>query len=415
MGCFKKLRKLVVLMVSLFADLFDFVSDWLFYSDVSLAKDGLVFGPHEDLIIRMTFAFCIIGSVTFAAEIILNFFEYYRDNDTVEMISEFLTFSTLLIEDLPQIAINVHIAMCREEATNTIQIVKASAAMFEVVVKLAFIWIKYFLKRRQGGIETGKIRKNLSIFTSVVLLTILGLSATVFYLTTNFQKTQIEFDSDGLSGEESEKYLQGVSIFMRFNTTNPQIPNMADNQWMRLVGLQEITGPSNPSTGVVLSCMFTAPPNVYLWVRSHSRPVVGTMSCYKQDSSTFHTIPTHNCSQIFSTTSNITTVSLKFTYVPPNRQQPLGDIHNNAQVHLNNCTESLTPDIVILKYFRVKSEVKDTMTLTPTANGNLYHHYTVPSDLIPVREAWKTGKVMCDSTGRDGPKTDTDIPLTCLR
>ncbi|XP_033748583.1 uncharacterized protein LOC117333404 [Pecten maximus] len=414
MACLRSLGKLIVLLVSLIADLFDFVSDWLFYSDLVFAKDGLVFGTHEDLIIRMSFVFCIIGSVTFVGEIILNFMEYHKDNDTIEVISEFLTFSTLLIEDLPQIAINVRIAICREEATNTVQIVKASAAMFEVIVKLAFVWIKYFIKRKQGGRESSRIRKGISIFTSVILLTILGLCGTVFFLTTNFQKTQIEFDSDGLSGEESDKYIQGVGIFMRLNASHRQIHNMADHQWIRLVGLQDVTRLSDPSTGITLSCMFTAPPIVYIWVRNHSTPAVDTLFCYKEDSKVIYRIPTQNCSDTFSMTSNITTVSLKLTYIAPNRQQPLGDIHSNVQVHLNNCTEEVQPDIVTLKYFRVKPEVKDSMTFTSTESDGQYHYYTVPDDLMSVREAWRTGKLMCESTGRDSPKINRDLGVTCL-
>lgn len=415
MGCFKSLRKAVVLLVSLFADLFDFVSDWLFYSDLVFAKDGLVFGAHEELIIRMTFAFCIVGSITFIAEIILNFLEYYKDNETVEIISEFLTFFTLLIEDLPQIAINVRIAMCREEATNTIQIVKASAAMFEVVAKLAFVWIKYCIKRRQGARETSRIRKGLSIFTTVVLLLILSLSAAIFVLTTNFKQTKIEFDSDGLSGEESDKYIQGVGIFMRINSSETHIHNMADDQWIQLESLHDITKQSEPSDGLVLSCMFTAPPVVYIWVRSHSTSAVDTVSCFKENSTGIHKTPAQNCSDVFSTTSNVTTVSLKLNYIPPNRQQPLGDIESNVHVHLNNCTQEVQPDIVTLKYFRVKPEVKNTdMTFTSTDNGDKYKYYSDPGDLMTVREAWKTGRLRCESTGRESPRTNTDIPVSCL-
>ncbi|XP_060072673.1 uncharacterized protein LOC132552508 [Ylistrum balloti] len=414
MSCFFNLRKLSVLLVSMFADLFDFVSDWLFYFDLVLSEDGLVFGPHEALTIKMTFVFCIIGSVTFVVEIIFNFIEYDKDNNTVEVVSEFVTFTTLLIEDLPQIAINVHIAMCREEATNTIQIVKASAAMFEVLIKLAFVWIKYAIKKRQGGREADKIRKGLTISTSAILVTIFALCATVFVLTINFQKSRIDFESDGLSDEETNKYLQGVGIFMSLNTSHLQIPNMGDNQWMRLVDLQEVTRLSDSSAGVVLSYMFTTLPIVYIWVRNHSTSAVNTVSCYRQESTVIHKISTQNCSDVFSVTANSTNVSLKFTYIPPNRQQPLGDIHSNVQVHLNKCTEEVQPDIVSLKYFQVKPEIIGHMTLTSTVNGDQYRYYNVPEDLLSVREVWKTGKLRCDNTGREGPKMDTKLSLSCL-
>ena len=106
------------------ADLF---SDWLLYVDVSLAEEGLVYGPPGDAAIYALLAFSIIGSLTFVFEAVNLWWEVFRNNPWLD--TDLVSAVTIWIEDLPQISINVYIAMCREDPISVFQLSKASIVL----------------------------------------------------------------------------------------------------------------------------------------------------------------------------------------------------------------------------------------------------------------------------------------------
>ena len=108
-------------------DLADLFSDWLLYVDVSLAEEGLVYGPPGDAAINALLAFSIIGSVTFLFEAVNLWWEVFRNNPWLD--TDLVSAVIIWIEDLPQISINVYIAMCREDPISVFQLSKASIVL----------------------------------------------------------------------------------------------------------------------------------------------------------------------------------------------------------------------------------------------------------------------------------------------
>ncbi|XP_033748585.1 uncharacterized protein LOC117333406 isoform X1 [Pecten maximus] len=320
---------LTALLFTTFVNIFDLITDWSFYIGEVSIKDGLVFGPYEPYIVTLL-VFCVIASVTCVLEVALDYLNYNKKSKTVELVVDILAVTTLLIEDLPLIGINLHIALCREEATNVIQIAKASTAIFEASVKLCIMGIHFFrnkCKKTNKIKKAKKLRKALKICIVFLLAINLILSIIVFSITINFQKSHIEFDSPGLDREVSNRYLQGVGVFMRL----PNIPNMAENQWMMLTDLKNITLLSSPTYGMFLSVLITTAPFQYIRVRKHFPGPPESISCYKRQSTSMILLPPNSCSNLTSS-ANTTTVSLRFTYVRPSNFQPMGDIHYNTEL-----------------------------------------------------------------------------------
>ncbi|XP_021346684.1 uncharacterized protein LOC110446053 [Mizuhopecten yessoensis] len=402
--------KLTVLLVTLFANIFDVISDWLFYTEQLLVKDGLVFGPFDHELVKATYVICIIASVTFLMEFVFDFVKFFTDSDTVELVGEIVTVITLLMEDLPQTGINLHIALCRDlEATNAYQIVKASTAIFEVLVKLIFICIPFCRNKCKTQKRKCKLRKPLKIVTITLLIVYFVLSTVVLSATT-FHKSDIKFYSEGLDREDTEHYLQDVGVFMRLQTTHPTLPKMAENQWMMLTHLTNITDLSVPTDGLFLSVIFTTVPLQYIWARKHFPGRPKSLSCYEWNSTSSILLPQDKCSDIISSTTNTTTVSMRFTYVPPSTNQPMGDIHYNSEIS-KKFDHILTNKTVTLKYFKVKSKVKGNLALTTGDSGGQYRFYNDQTDLQSVREVWKKN---CANTGRESPKLDTNMLARCV-
>ena len=105
-------------------DLADLISDWLLYADVSLAEQGLVYGPPGRAAVHALLAFSIVGILTFLFEVINLWWEVFRNNSWLD--TDLVSALTIWIEDLPQISINVYIAMCREDPISVFQLSKAS-------------------------------------------------------------------------------------------------------------------------------------------------------------------------------------------------------------------------------------------------------------------------------------------------
>ncbi|XP_060072684.1 uncharacterized protein LOC132552519 [Ylistrum balloti] len=403
--------KLSVLLISVSVNLFDLFCDWWFYREQLLVKDGLVFGPYEQDITKATLTFCIIASVTIVPEVSLDFVKYFKDSDKVELAVKIVAAITLLIEDLPQIAINIHVALCREEATNVVQLVKASAAITEVSMKLILIAIQLFRnKSKEDQKPKSKWRRGLKIFTFILLFIILALSITLLCITAASHKSS---KSESLDKEKSDRYLEGVGMFMKLPPANIQTPDMAEDQWIMLTPIINITKLSVPADGLFLSVMLTSGPLQYIWVRKHFPGNPESLSCFSGNSTTSMLLPPKECSDIPFSTMNTTTVSIRFTYISPNIFQPMGDIHFNTELR-QEFDQILTNETVVLKYFKVKAEVKGDLALVMRGYGEGYHFYSDRTDLLPIREVWKTGTNNCAHTGRESPKQDKNLFVRCV-
>ncbi|XP_069135123.1 uncharacterized protein [Argopecten irradians] len=392
--------KRAVLGFVIAVNIFDLISDWTIYTGELLNKDGLVFGPYDRHIVDATLVFCVIATVTFVVEFFLDIYNHNKKSETVELAVEILAVVTLLIEDLPLIGINLHIAFCRQRETNIIQIIKASTAILEPLVKLSIMAIKICrnnCKLKKKITEAKKIRQVLN-FLILILLAINLILSILLVLTTMF-------DSLRLDEEVKNGYQQDVGIFMT-------VPNMADNEWIRLTDLKTITQLSSPTQGLFLSVMVTAAPLQYIWIRKHFPGSPESLSCYHGNSSSAILLPPNDCSNILPTTET-TTVSMRFTYIHPSTYQPMGDIHYNLEVR-QGFHQILTNETVSLKYFKVRPAVRSDLALTTTENDSHYQFYREDSDLLSTHEVWKTGTSRCGNTGRESPKLDSDLFVRCV-
>lgn len=119
--------KILFFLAILALDFADLISDWLLFVDVILTREGLVYGPPENAAIYALLAFSIVGTVTFIFEAVNLWWEVFRYNPWLD--ADLVSAVIIWIEDLPQIAINVYIAMCREDPISIFQLSKASVIL----------------------------------------------------------------------------------------------------------------------------------------------------------------------------------------------------------------------------------------------------------------------------------------------
>ncbi|XP_069135130.1 uncharacterized protein [Argopecten irradians] len=381
-------------------NLLDLISDWLIYTGELLVKDGLVFGPYDRHIVEATLVFCVIATVTFVLEFILDYYKYKKKSERVELVMEIFAVITLLLEDLPLSGINLHIVLCRQRTTNIFQIIKASTAILEALVKLSIMGIK-ICRNSCTLIKKITEAKKIRVVLSVIILFLLAINLILSIILLS----ETKFDSLRLDEEVKNGYLQDVGIFMT-------VPNIADNEWIRLTDLKNITQLSSPTQGLFLSVMVTAAPLQYIWIRKHYPGPPESLSCYHGNSSSVIRLPPNDCSNILPTTET-TTVSMRFTYIHPSTYQPMGDIHYNLEVR-REFHQILTNETMSLKYFKVRPAVRSDLALTTKENDDHYRFYREDSDLLSTHEVWKTGTSRCGNTGRESPKLDSDLFVRCV-
>lgn len=86
-----------------------------------------MYGPLEESTTWALLAFSIIGSLTFVFEGVNLWWEVFRNNPWLD--TDLVSMVTIWIEDLPQIAINVYIAICREDPISVFQLSKAAICL----------------------------------------------------------------------------------------------------------------------------------------------------------------------------------------------------------------------------------------------------------------------------------------------
>jgi hypothetical protein len=196
----------------------DLVCDWLLFKDVIMTQEGLVYGPPEPVITWCLLAFSILGTFTFVFEIVNLWWEVFRENPWID--SDLASAITIWIEDVPQIALNVAIVVCREEAISYFQLVKASVLIFGICIRLIVSFVRYCSKD-----NLAKTRKNTKwahqhiayrVFIMFGLIIIFFGSVTVF-LCTQFERSldgNIKFNIPHTLFEEKyddERYFDSTS------------------------------------------------------------------------------------------------------------------------------------------------------------------------------------------------------------
>lgn len=409
--------KCVIFIVGVLVNSFELICDWLVYYEISGLQQGLVFGPFDDSVVISLIVFSGIGCVIFMVDLILNVIDLSQEDCLPLWLLDAVNLISIWIEGIPQIALNIFIAGCREEAVSILQMAKAIAALVKVIAIIGIAIANHIYNNSKGKTyKTGYLLKiPIGIGLTIILIGSLG----VFGLTQFFLNSEntIQFSSpttfNGLE-YDTDKYFNDAGVYMNFNAGQTGIVGMNSNEYLKLTDLKSIT---EGQSGTVVASVSYDSTNTALWIQSTTSSNVMSSeksSCYSISALPFQTSTT--CNTDLPLSSATTSLVIQFVYKSASVQVPLGDIYYNYAVTTYTaggaCISSTSIPSFSLSYFKVvtSTNVDPLVTLT----GTNVEFYTSGSTIQDVTEAWKTGKFMCDPTGRSSPKMDTSITVPCL-
>ena len=437
--CYQKLHnsfkfKVFVFLLVLCLDAVDLVSDWLLYRDVAMTKEGLVYGPPEDILTWSLLAFSIVGSLTFTFEVINLWWEIFRNNPWID--SDLMSAVNTWIEDVPQIVISIFIAACREEAISYFQLVKASVVIVGAIIRIIVTLIRYCSKRALCELHTaGKNARNRRHVIYRVFI-MLGLIVTLGGAITVFMFTQSERNPDGsinfkvphsvIIGEyDDEKYFHNVSIFFSHPVFDKK-PNTGIQEqninWIRMASIYNIR--DTYKDGVFRVKFDDTTFQKFTLSLSDKQGAAISEECFSFNSGTGVLTPKTNCNTFLPAGPKIEEFIFKFHFREPEVPSLIfGDIKYRVLVKENNaCHDPDTPisdtgtdrlshlKNAALHYYRTKAGVPDDKHLLYTGgNINFYNS----DSLINIEEVWKTGFASCKSTGSLAPHADSSIDVSC--
>uniref|UniRef100_A0A0B7ACU3 Uncharacterized protein n=1 Tax=Arion vulgaris TaxID=1028688 RepID=A0A0B7ACU3_9EUPU len=419
----------ILLFLFLFGnDIADFVSDWLFFTDVVIAESGLVYGPPEPVAVWFLLVFSIIGTFTFIFECINLWWEFFRGNPWLD--SDWLSAVVIWIEDVPQVIISLSLILCREEPISVFQLVKAIVIMISVVIRIVVTSVKYCNKKAIKSRHHVKIK-------AVIML---GIIVEAFAVGGIFFLTQTERNNAGdisyrvpstviEDGYDDQRYFRDVSIFFHdrnLANQNPQTNSMVD--WIRLATIYSIREGDQEASSFRVEYEQAGGSLNKLAISERDYDNWTLSECYSIDPNTKNITQVSNtiCSQpgFFS---NSTSLFMKLTFEKPGsifKRKIFGDVHMNVKklqngvcTSVNDYADSIESSIsnnipLTFHYYRTNE------TLHP---GNVKHllqsgipSFYTSSDIIDVSVVWKTGWKDCESSGHVAPILDKDLTLTCL-
>ncbi|KAK3105310.1 hypothetical protein FSP39_022235 [Pinctada imbricata] len=184
----KKICQALILIIIL--EVPDLVLDWDFYYEVMQSEQPEIRNATEAQ--RGILAFSIIGSLTFTIETMNLILVMCCDGCTYFLPGSFSLFSTL-VEDIPQMALALYIAIIEETTITNVQFGKATFAVFEAFVRFAILI--YYINKKNKILEDMlefdakvvkiKEKKWVAIVQLVFSIIILCCSISIFYFLIN--------------------------------------------------------------------------------------------------------------------------------------------------------------------------------------------------------------------------------------
>lgn len=441
------LCKNFVYFILVVTDIADFISDWLFFVDVYIVEEGLVYGPVQPAAKWSLLAFSIVGTITFIMEMTNLWWETFRHNAWVD--SDALSAVVIWIEDVPQIAISLYIATCREEPISIFQLSKAAVVLIGIVVRIIVSSVKYCNKKA--------VRSHHHVKYKVVIM--LGIILEAFCAGAIFFLTQTEKGETGTVSfkvpttiiEEKfndQRYFANVSIFLHqadlFDAGNLDLDKTDEIfNWMRLTSINKVRQPENNREAFF---SFDSEPRsaqvtkfaVWEWgntMGGHSNQ--WTLSeCYDIDQQTadITTVAKTTCEQP-NYFINPYRVYVKFKYDPPGsvfKKKVFGDIYFNmrqqtgasgACEQVRDYTSSISASVggkypITMHYFRTGALVQAQGTKHLLhGDGTMAPKFfrNDDMDLEEIRSIWRTGWNKCKSTGSVAPNWDEELEVECNR
>jgi len=433
-------RKLLFLVLVV-TELADFLSDWLFYLDISLLQKGLVYGPVGPLKLWLLLFFSVIGSVTFFIEVMNLWWETFRDNAWVD--SDILSAVIIWIEDVPQIIINLLIALCHEEPISVFQLVKAMVVILGILVRIVVSAVKYSETKKTQCRSQAVVR---AVILGGVLVEAITAVAVFFFTQTEMRgQGAVVFKMPTTYFEETfndRRYFANVSVFLHHRDLMDRGVFDQDKRddvvnWIRLAAIEDIRSHGDKEAYFRLQYEGVPPMSdvtkmaVSAW-KSRGRGGEWQLSeCYTLNSNT------GDVNSIFETCkqsgffTNSTDIHIKFKFEPPGflfNRKIFGDVRLRIEqkhqgdttcIPLKSFRDSVAGSIVghvpmTLRYFRSAAPVEagKTHVLWEGSQGSRLFRND-GSDLEDIQTVWKTGWLHCDSTGSFGPNWSDNLKMNC--
>lgn len=219
----------------------DFITDWLFFSDVYKAEKGIVYGPFNPHLVKATLAFAIIGTIFFAVEIVNIVLGLRKKREILD--SDYVSVVGIIVAEIPQMIISLVVAVCREEPISRFQFSKAIVIIISMFVRSVILGVKYFHKKRNGKLE--KHHKKIRIFILIGNILPILFSITLLflnYLTRDdggdpyLRLPMTDFD-EILS---ERPYFTNVNAFMYLPELNPtHESSLKLANWVRVTSLND--------------------------------------------------------------------------------------------------------------------------------------------------------------------------------
>ncbi|KAH3779487.1 uncharacterized protein LOC127842900 [Dreissena polymorpha] len=413
--------KVFVFLLVLCLDAADLVSDWLLFRDVWSAKEGLVYGPPEDAVKYSLMAFSILGTLTFIFEISNLWWEIFRRNPWMDV--DLLSAIVVWIEDVPQIAINVVIVACREEAISYFQLVKASLIIVGAVIRIIVTLVRYCSKSARKDLECAKVNTESRRHVVYRVFIMLGLFVTLGGAITIFLFTQSERNPDGslnfkvphriVEGEfDDQKYFTNVSIYFSHSYFDYEAnPSAGSKNLIRLIKLNDIKSTNNDKSVHI----------EYDGTYKFQILVDGQKECYAISKSTTQVTRETPCSALI----NPQQFAFTFHFIKPSVPSLIfGDITYALKTGTSTNCETPTFKVVdnlatlmndpysaLLRYYRTKPGVTEDNHISKTSTTLQFYH---ASDLIDIADVWKTGFAYCKSSGSPAPHKGDNLNVKCL-
>ena len=400
------------------------IFDWLWVADMLRAETGLVFGPPSISIIVALIVMSSLGTVTYFCENGDKIYKFITGKDIFDEQTEELL--SLFLEEVPEITLNLLLAMCREIPISYFQLIKAGLAIASSALRLMKATC-YAL-----GCKTTKRRRHqLRAFGRVILIAAciytFATGITVFVFMYMEPK---ETNQDGRfyapanvfgSTYNTERYFPNSGVFLSHPSLDQCQQDRSKNH--------NITGHNN---WIRIEVMFT-----YLLLGSDKMEAVYSYNdtkamfyvksrrrehCYDIDLTRCSITPIRptDC----EINQNASTLYLIFHHTPMTNALVYGDVKYNATLTTSGQCSYVTGDFLgrmfhghnyigQLQYFKASYQVNTTLPLTYSSNSTAPMFYQYPQQLWNVSKAWRTGFKDCDMSGSLAPNPQPHTQLKC--
>ena len=379
----------------------------MFFFSINL---GLVYGPPDKTVKWTIFVFCNISIFSFFIETVQNADDLNEKRKLPFLTQSLTNFIVIIFEDIPLLALNLMITMCRDGEPTVISVIKASVCLAVVFIRVILLLSRYWL------LESKKSRFNfvLDIMSTIGLISIALMSIGI-QLLKNFpinSNGEIQATSPvhfNRMDFVTNKYLKNVGIFIRWPIERD--PNdFSDSKYIWLADITDVID------------------NTYLQIKvnlNRDSTNGNFFLCFDKPSAnqTCFSTPTIALSSYFSR-ANISHAEFNYLqeYTIAITKEPaqdyrylVGYLDFNIQkvnytqnkplpVECQNCRFKL-----IYAKFAQETDISEKSFLRNNFDSGFSFWSTV--DLSTVDKIWRTGAIGCKMNGDLGPKLNADFQI----